>query len=104
MEFSELLLNLLKEFNINQAKLSRETGIPKTTVSGWLTAGKLPDYNSIKTLCKYFGISADELLQIENISESSLNNDELLLLRSYKAAPDKTKKVVLSILTEINDK
>ena len=65
MKFSELLQNLLREFGITQAKLSRDTGIPKTTISGWLNAGRLPDYNSIRTLCIYFDISADELLQIK---------------------------------------
>ncbi len=65
MNFPELLQNLLTEFGITQAKLSRDTGIPKTTISGWLNAGRLPDYNSIRTLCVYFDISADELLQIK---------------------------------------
>ena len=64
MKFAELLQNLLSEFNISQAKLSRETGIPKTTISGWMNAGRLPDYNSIRVLCQYFDISADELLQL----------------------------------------
>ncbi len=64
MNFSELLQNLLVEYGISQAKLSRETGIPKTTISGWLRAGRLPDYHSIRILCQYFNISADELLQL----------------------------------------
>ncbi|MCD8372844.1 MAG: helix-turn-helix domain-containing protein, partial [Clostridia bacterium] len=79
-------------------------GIPTTTINGWIKAGRLPDYNSIKTLCKYFGISADELLQIENISESNLNEEEIRLLRSFRAAPKRTQQAVLSILTEMNDK
>ena len=65
MTFSELLQNLLTEFGITQAKLSRDTGIPKTTISGWLNAGRLPDFRSIRILCMYFDISADELLQIK---------------------------------------
>lgn len=65
MKFAELLANLISEFGITQAKLSRDTGIPKTTISGWLNAGRLPDYNSIRTLCTYFDISADELLQLD---------------------------------------
>ena len=64
MKFAELLKNLIGEFGITQAKLSRDTGIPKTTISGWLNAGRLPDYRSIRTLCRYFDISADELLQM----------------------------------------
>ena len=65
MKFAELLQNLLVEYGISQAELSRETGIPKTTVSGWMKAGRLPDYNSIRTLCQFFDISADELLQLK---------------------------------------
>lgn len=64
MQFSVLLGNLLTEYGITQAQLSRETGIPKTTVSGWLNAGRLPDYSSLRTLCLYFGVSGDELLQL----------------------------------------
>lgn len=64
MEFSELLQNLLTEYGVTQAALSKKTGIPKTTISGWLHAGRLPDYHSIRTLCIFFNISADELLQL----------------------------------------
>ena len=74
MKFSELLQNLLLEFGITQAKLSRETGIPKTTISGWLNAGRLPDYQSIRTLCLYFRISADELLQLKEGEGTSRPN------------------------------
>ena len=65
MEFADLLQNLLREFGITQAQLSRDTGIPKTTISGWLNAGRLPDYQSIRKLCIYFEIEADELLQLK---------------------------------------
>ncbi|MCM1194466.1 MAG: helix-turn-helix domain-containing protein [Corallococcus sp.] len=64
MKFSELLQKLLDEYSITQAILSKNTGIPKTTINGWMNAGRLPDYNSIRALCIYFDISADELLQL----------------------------------------
>lgn len=72
MKFSELLQNLLDEYSITQAILSKNTGIPKTTISGWMNADRLPDYNSIRMLCKYFDISADEILQLND----KQNNDE----------------------------
>lgn len=65
MEFAELLRELLAEYKLTQAQLSRETGIPKTTISGWLNAGRLPDYHAIRTLCLFFDVSADELLQLK---------------------------------------
>lgn len=73
MKFAELLQKLLEEFHITQAELAKNTGIPKTTINGWLNAGRLPDYNSIRTLCKYFDISADELLQLNREQNNNKN-------------------------------
>ena len=70
MKFADLLQKLLEEYNITQATLSKETGIPKTTISGWMNADRLPDYNSIRSLCIYFDISADTLLQLPDIKNS----------------------------------
>ena len=75
MKFGDLLLLKLREFNITQSQLSRDTGIPKTTISGWLNAGRLPDYSSLRALCAYFNVSADELLMTETYNDfpKSLN-------------------------------
>ena len=64
--FREILLNLLQENGINQRKLSKDTGIPPTTISGWLNAGRLPDYNALRTLRIYFDVTADYLLGLED--------------------------------------
>lgn len=52
----------MNEKQINQRQLSIQTNIPTTTISGWLTAGRLPDYNALIKLRKYFNVSADYLL------------------------------------------
>lgn len=64
--FKQILENLLAEKSINQRKLSIETKIPATTISGWMNAGRLPDYRAIRTLAIYFNVSADYLLGIED--------------------------------------
>ena len=60
--FKEILLNLLKERGLNQNQLSKQADIPPTTISGWLNAGRLPDYNTLRKLSKFFDVSADYLL------------------------------------------
>lgn len=64
--FKDVLLDKLKDRNISQKKLSEETGIPTTTISGWINQNKLPDYNSLKKLSKFFGVSSDVFLELED--------------------------------------
>ncbi|MBQ7236632.1 MAG: helix-turn-helix transcriptional regulator [Clostridia bacterium] len=63
--FKDILLNLLKENNLNQRQLSKLTNIPTTTISGWINANRLPDYNALIKLRLFFNVSADYLLGLE---------------------------------------
>ena len=60
--FKKILLNLMEEKGLNQRQLSLQADIPTTTISGWLNANRLPDYNALIKLCLFFGVSADYLL------------------------------------------
>ena len=64
--FREILINLLNEKGITQRQLSNAANIPATTISGWLNAGRLPDYNALKKLSIYFDVSADYLLGLDD--------------------------------------
>ena len=64
--FKAILINLLNEKGITQRQLSNAANIPATTISGWLNAGRLPDYNALKKLSIYFDVSADYLLGLED--------------------------------------
>lgn len=52
----------MEEKGLNQRQLSLQADIPTTTISGWLNANRLPDYNALIKLCLFFGVSADYLL------------------------------------------
>ena len=62
--FKDILLNLLEEKGLNQRQFSQLTGIPTTTISGWINANRLPDYNALIKMRLFFDIPADELLGI----------------------------------------
>ena len=64
--FKDIFINLLNEKGITQRQLSNAANIPATTISGWLNAGRLPDYNALKKLSIYFDVSADYLLGLED--------------------------------------
>ena len=64
--FREILLDLMKEKGINQRQLALHADIPPTTISGWLNAGRLPDYHALIKLSKFFDVSADYLLGLSD--------------------------------------
>ena len=66
--FKEILKNLMNEKGINQRQLSINADIPTTTISGWLNADRLPDYNALIKLRIFFNVSADYLLGLEDES------------------------------------
>ncbi|MBR1974686.1 MAG: helix-turn-helix transcriptional regulator [Clostridia bacterium] len=64
--FKEILLDLLKEKGLNQNQLSKQADIPLTTISGWINANRLPDYNALRKLSIFFDVSADYLLGLKD--------------------------------------
>lgn len=65
-EFREILLDLIEEKGISHKKIAQEANIPPTTISGWLNAGRLPDYHALRKLSVYFNVSADYLLGLKD--------------------------------------
>ncbi len=56
----------MDEKGINQRQLSILADIPTTTISGWLNANRLPDYNALIKLRLFFDVTADYLLGLED--------------------------------------
>ena len=62
MTIGERLYNLRKEKNISQEELANALDVSRQTVSKWETGESMPDFNKIKPICDYFGITTDELI------------------------------------------
>ena len=65
-KFSERLRELREERGLSQNQLAKQTGFSSTSVSRWENgeADIASDYLII--LCKFFGVSADYLLGLED--------------------------------------
>ena len=107
--FKDILQNLMKEKNLNQRQLGKIANIPSTTISGWLNAGKLPDYNALIKLRMYFDVSADYLLGLEDDfgaiiqSESKVpklekNADEEYVLKTLRSLSARDKELFLGVV------
>jgi len=59
------LKELRDEKGLSQAQLGKEIGIAQKTISNYELGAREPDIETIKKLCKFFNVTSDFLLGIE---------------------------------------
>lgn len=95
--FSARLVALRKERQMTQSDLANALHKTRSTISGYETEGKEPDYEMLCSLAKYFGVTTDYLLGVaENRTEGEVVfiNDTNNFKRHYDGLPPLTKHTV----------
>ena len=59
------LVELRKEHNLSQEELATSLGVSRQAVSKWERGEASPDTDNLVALAKLYGISLDELLEME---------------------------------------
>ena len=88
--FSQRLIALRKERDMTQADLAKAIHKTRSTVSGYETEGKEPDYEMLCSLAQFFGVSVDYLLGVEDSrthSDVFFVNDSINFKKHYDALP-----------------
>lgn len=102
MNFLEKLDYLMDLRGINKSVLSKESGVPYTTIDGFYKKGyekaKLP---TVQRLAKYFNVTLDYLIRDEitdiNYGKShgfEVNYDEMILIKKYRSLTPTGKETV----------
>lgn len=65
-KFAEKLKELRKEMALTQKELADKLGFERTTVSGWEQERKEPNYDTLIMLAKFFNVTVDYLLGLED--------------------------------------
>ncbi|AEM79783.1 helix-turn-helix domain-containing protein [Thermoanaerobacter wiegelii] len=85
MTFSDRLKELRKEKNLTQEDLAKILGISRSTIAGYETERKEPDYETLKKIADFFNVSIDYLLgrtdirsPVDEITEAVSDDPELL--------------------------
>lgn len=95
--FSSRLIALRKERQMTQSDLAKAIHKTRSTVSGYETEGKEPDYEMLCSLAEYFSVSTDYLLGIDDCrthSEAVFINDTKNFKRHYDGLPLLVKQTV----------
>ena len=88
--FSQRLIALRKEREMTQADLAKAVNKTRSTISGYETEGKEPDFTMLCTFAKIFSVSVDYLLGVEDCRRHSdivFINDSINFKKHYEALP-----------------
>ncbi|MGM9858979.1 MAG: helix-turn-helix domain-containing protein [Bacilli bacterium] len=81
---SDKIKKLRKDFNISQVELANALGVTKQCVSNWENDNILPSIFMLIKIAKYFNVSTDYLLDIDNsktLNVSGLSDTEIAHLK-----------------------
>lgn len=96
--FAERLKELRSDADLSQEKLAEKLGYTQGNVSGWENGTVEPKLTALQQIALFFHVSSDYLLGISSdigMTDSTLDNNEKLLLINYRALPTKLKKLLL---------
>jgi len=83
MDFCNKLQSLRKQADLTQDELALKIGVSRQAISKWESGNAYPDLNNIQTICSFFSVSADTLLNpkyeapIASEARFSFNESEL---------------------------
>ena len=68
-EFRNRLNTLIAESFKTNTQIAKESGVNKSNLATWLTSDTMPNSKSLILLCRYFNVSADWLLGLNNFRQ-----------------------------------
>lgn len=101
--FSQRLIALRKERDITQTDLANAMGKKRSTISGYETEGKEPDFDTLCSLTEFFGVTIDYLLGRDNERTPAgvvFRNDNVNFKKHYDALPPELKPVVTELFDD----
>ena len=66
IKFKERLKELRVEKELSQIQLAKSIDVSQRSISSWETGFRQPDYDTLEKLAKFFNVTADYLLGIED--------------------------------------
>lgn len=104
MKFSQILTELMEAKEISAYRIWKETGISQSIVGKWKSGEKEPSAEYLQKMADYFNVTTDYLLGNEKKpaigDDDELSEDEIDLIKRYRAASAELKAVYRRIAKE----
>ncbi len=110
MIISEKIFYLLDKNGMSQKDFATQTGISQSTISDWKRKKTNPSADKILKICEVLHVTPYELLSERETTAdedvdylTALNNDEGIVLETFRNLQTKQKERLLGYLEALND-
>lgn len=83
-EFKDNLRDLRKKYGLSRQRLSKMTGISRTSLAGYEMGTSSPTLPKVCALADYFGVSLDALAGYGEIKETDIRKIFIALTKIYR--------------------
>lgn len=104
MEIKDILKGIRKASKISQSELAKQLGIGQATICQWELGTTKPTCDGIIALSKYYMVSADFLLGInEEMHGSEIGEEYSELIARYDNLTHEQKRLIIDIMKQMKD-
>ena len=97
----ENLKTLCKLRNIKNVQIAEHLDVSQGSVSNWFKGTNSIDIDNLYKLCRFLGVSLDQIFNIKPLNpDVILSDDELKLIASYRAADNRARVDAQKILDD----
>lgn len=95
------ITELLKLNRMSVYRLSRQTGIPQSTISSWYKKHYYPPVDKLEIICRVFGISLADFFCRQTETPAVITPEDSMLLRQWHQLPRHQKKLLGDLANEL---
>jgi transcriptional regulator with XRE-family HTH domain len=90
------IVQLLQERKISKYRLSKDTGIPPSSITDWTKHGRQPSADKLKIVADYLGVTVDYLLEDEEkpTENRELSLEDQNLIKDIMRLPEEQRRLV----------
>jgi transcriptional regulator with XRE-family HTH domain len=100
-----LLKGLRDNLGLMQKSVAKEIGIHSKVLSHYENDVRLPDLHTFMLLCKFYNVSSDQLLGLNNtfmLSNASISEDEKTILEYFRELNKRNKDIAKGYLANLS--
>ena len=104
MSLGSVIKQLLESHNISQKQMAEDLYISQSTLGTYIRCIREPDFTTLILFADYFNVSVDFLLEHKISKDSSVSQNEIMLLHLFRNMNAENKNNYLEIGKILIDK
>ena len=100
MDIRKRIKALMDERQWTEYRLTKESGLPASTIANIFHRDTIPSIATIETICVAFGISLSQFFSEGNMV--ALTDEQMTLLNHWATLNDEQKQALISLLEKMN--